>query len=62
VFPVRGTKRETLPPGLHISTYRHQATIAYVIDETRDQVSVLRIFGAGQDYESALREDDPDIN
>ena len=59
LFPERGTKRETLPSDLHITTYRHQATVAYVIDRTRDQVSILRIFRPGRDFESALSEDDP---
>ncbi len=59
LFPERGTKREALPPDLHISTYRRQATIAYVIDRARDQVSILRVFGAGQDYEAVLRQDGP---
>ncbi len=61
LFPERGTRRETLPPDLRISTYRHQATVAYVIDHTRDQVSILRAFGAGQDYEAILRKNDPDV-
>lgn len=56
MFPERGTQRDFLPSHLHITHYRRQATIAYIVDESRGQVAILRVFGAGQDFEKALRD------
>lgn len=57
LFPKRGATRDSFPPGVRISPFRHQAIIAYFIDEARDRIVVLRVFGAGQDYDAALRAD-----
>lgn len=52
--PARGVARDDIRPRLRLLAYRRQATIAYVADGTT--VTVLRVFGRGQDVLSALEE------
>ena len=58
-FPIRGTVREDVRPGLRITNYKKRAVIAFEADEQAGQVSILGLFYGGQDYE-ALLSDDPD--
>ncbi len=51
-FPLRGTKRDDVRPGLRISHYKKRTVIAFAVDEV--QVSIIGIFYGGQDYESLL--------
>jgi toxin ParE1/3/4 len=53
-FPLRGTMREEIRPGLRTVGYKKRVTIAF--DVTDGQVTVHGIFYGGQDFETALRE------
>jgi len=57
-FPLRGTPRNDLRPGVRITTYKRRATVAYTVAD--DQVLILAVFYGGQDYEAALSEN-PDV-
>ncbi|PUA29378.1 MAG: plasmid stabilization protein [Cellvibrio sp. 79] len=52
-FPLRGTKRDEIRPGLRLTNYRKQTVIAFVVDN--DQISITGIFYGGQDYISVLQ-------
>ena len=56
VFPLRGAPRDDIRPGLRVSNYRKRTLIAFDVDG--DTVSILGVFHGGQDFESALREDE----
>lgn len=56
-FPLRGTTRDDVRPGLRITNYKKRTVIAFEVDA--DQVSIIGVFYGGQDYESILQ-DDPD--
>lgn len=58
-FPMRGTRRDDVRPGLRITNYKKRTVIAFTIDA--DLVSILGVFYGGQDYESAFQFDDPKI-
>ena len=51
-FPLRGTLRNDIRPGLRITNYRKRTVIAFAVDAK--QVSILGIYFGGQDFESAL--------
>lgn len=57
VFPVRGTAREDVRPGLRITNYKKRIVIAFTVDESAKQVSVIGFFYGGQNYETLLHED-----
>jgi plasmid stabilization system protein ParE len=52
-FPLRGTVRDDIRPGLRITNYRKRTIIAFEVDAGR--VSIIGIFYGGQNYETALR-------
>lgn len=52
VAPERGTRRDDLRPGLRTAGFERRLTVAFVVNE---QVTILRIFYGGRDWESALR-------
>ena len=52
-FPLRGTLRNDIRPGLRITNYRKRTVIAFAVDAK--QVSILGIYYGGQDFESALQ-------
>jgi plasmid stabilization system protein ParE len=54
VFPLRGTRRDDVRPGLRITNYRKRAVIAFAVDE--NVVSIIGIFYGGQDYETMLQD------
>jgi plasmid stabilization system protein ParE len=54
-FPLRGTRRDDVRPGLRITNYKKRAVIAFAVDAYL--VSVIGIFYGGQDYETALQSD-----
>jgi len=58
-FPIRGTMREDVRPGLRITNYKKRTIIAFEADEQALLVSILGIFYGGQDYEAILS-DEPD--
>lgn len=53
IFPMRGTMRDDVRPGLRITHYRKRSVIAFAVDA--DQVSIIGVFYGGQNYESILR-------
>jgi plasmid stabilization system protein ParE len=53
-FPLRGTVREEIRPGLRTVGYKKRVTIAF--DVTESQVTVHGIFYGGQNFEIALRD------
>ena len=54
-FPMRGTQRDDIRPGLRVTNYKGRAVIALTVDA--DRVSILGVFYGGQDYETVLHED-----
>lgn len=58
VFPIRGTPREDIRPGLRTVAYKKRVIIAFNVDEHAKAIEILGVFYGGQDYESALV--DPD--
>ncbi len=57
ISPHRGAQRDDIRPGLRITHYKKRAVIAFAVKAT--QVTVLGVFYGGQDYETALQDDDP---
>jgi toxin ParE1/3/4 len=57
-FPLRGSKRDEVRPGLRIVGFRKRVTIAFHVTETT--VNILGIFYGGQDVEGALSDDASD--
>lgn len=55
-FPNRGNRREDIRPGLRVTNYRRRVAIAFHVEG--DQVNIIGIFYGGQDYESALLEEE----
>ena len=56
-FPIRGTMREDVRPGLRITSYKKRTVIAFEVDMQAEQVSILGLFYGGQDYEAYLQDD-----
>ena len=54
VFPLRGTRRDDLFPGLRVTNFRGSAVIAFSVDPDDESVSILGVFYGGQNYEAAL--------
>ncbi|MDB5777496.1 MAG: plasmid stabilization system [Herbaspirillum sp.] len=54
-FPHRGTCRDDIRPGLHITNYKTRTVIAFAVDS--DLVSIIGVFYGGQDYETVLQSD-----
>ncbi len=57
-YPLRGTQRDDLRPGLRITNYKGRTLIAF--DVNAQQVSIIGLFYGGQDYETALQDDAED--
>ena len=51
-FPIRGTRRDEVRPGLRITNYKKRTVIAFAVDT--DVVSIVGIFYGGQDYQTIL--------
>jgi len=51
-FPDRCVHRDDLRPGLRIATFKKRVVIAFAV--RNKTVSIVRIFYAGQNYETAL--------
>jgi toxin ParE1/3/4 len=54
-YPLRGTPRDDLRPGLRITNYKGRTLIAF--DVNAQQVSIIGLFYGGQDYETTLQID-----
>lgn len=55
-FPNRGNRREDICPGLRVTSYRKRVAIAFDVEE--DRVNIIGVFYGGQDYESALSDEE----
>ena len=58
IFPLRGTARDDVSPGLRVTNYKKRAVIAFAVE--KDIVYIVGIFYGGQDYESRLSEESGD--
>jgi plasmid stabilization system protein ParE len=54
-FPLRGSPRDDILPGLRTLGFRKRVTIAFVVEAA--EVSILGVFYGGQDFETLLRDD-----
>lgn len=54
IFPLRGTMRGDIRPGLRITHYKERAVIAFSVDA--EQVAIIGIFYGGQDHETLLQD------
>ena len=54
-FPLRGTARDDIRPGLRITGYQKRVVIAFEVGT--DRVNIIGIFYGGQDYETALQDE-----
>lgn len=54
-FPLRGTRRDDVRPGLRITSYRKRVVVAFAVDA--DQVQIIGIFYGGQNYEAILQDE-----
>lgn len=52
-LPHQGTKRDEIRPGLRTLGFRRRVTIAFTVNAAA--VTILGIFYGGQDYETALQ-------
>lgn len=59
-FPLRGTRRDDIRPGLRITNYKKRAVIAFTVEA--DRVSIIGVYYGGQNYEQVLRWDDEGVN
>jgi toxin ParE1/3/4 len=53
-FPLRGTRRDDLLPGLRVIGFERRATVAFAVTETA--ILIEGILYAGQDFERIFRE------
>lgn len=53
-FPLRGTQRDDLLPGLRVTGFERRVTIAFTV--TADAVLIEGIFYGGQDFEATFRD------
>jgi len=51
-YPLRGTKRDDIRPGLRITHYKKRAVIAFSVDQ--ETVSIIGIFYGGRNHEGLL--------
>ena len=57
-FPLRGTARDDVRPGLRITNYKKRTIIAFDVDSEARLVSVFGVYHGGQDYEALLQDVD----
>jgi plasmid stabilization system protein ParE len=53
-FPLGGTRRDDLMPGLRITNYHSRSVIAYTVNTEARTISIVGVFYGGQDYEGRL--------
>jgi toxin ParE1/3/4 len=53
-FPLRGTQRDDLLPGLRVTGFERRVTVAFVV--TADAVLIEGIFYGGRDFETVFRD------
>lgn len=57
-MPLIGRPRPDIRPNLRLMSYRRRAMIAYAVEA--GLVTIIGVFYGGQDFETLLRQDDPD--
>jgi toxin ParE1/3/4 len=55
-FPLRGTKRDDLLPGLRVTGFERRVSIAFVV--TAEAVLIEGIFYGGRDFETLFRDEE----
>ena len=55
-FPLRGTPRDDIRPGLRTTSYKRRTEIAYTAED--EKVSIIGVFHGGRDYEAELQPED----
>ena len=55
-FPLRGTARDDVRPGLRITNYKKKIVVAFEADTHAGQLSILGLFYGGQDCEMLLQD------
>jgi toxin ParE1/3/4 len=58
IFPMRGTTRHDLLPGLRVTGFERRVTIAFVVTDAA--VLIEGIFYGGRDFETTFRDRDKD--
>lgn len=53
-FPLRGTQRDDIRPGLRVFGFRRRVSIAFEVKD--DVVTILGVFYGGRSFESVLQE------
>jgi toxin ParE1/3/4 len=53
-FPLRGTQRDDLLPGLRVTGFERRVTIAFIVPA--DAVLIEGIFHGGRDFEAEFRD------
>ena len=56
-FPIRGTPRGDVRPGLRITNDKKRTVIAFEADLETGLVSIIGLFHGGQDFETILRDE-----
>jgi len=54
-FPLRGTCRDDIRPGLRVTNYKKRVAVAFCVDA--ETVSIIGVFYGGKDYEVVLKSD-----
>ena len=54
-YPLRGTARDDVRPGLRITNYKKRMVVAFAVDTHAGRVSIIGLFYGGQDYEMILQ-------
>lgn len=57
LLPHRGVPRDDIRLGLRVTHHKGRTMIAYAVDDSARQVSIVGVFYGGQDYEVALTSD-----
>jgi len=55
-FPLRGSARDDVRPGLRITNYKKRVIVAFRVDAAAGQVSIIGLFYGGQDFAMILQE------
>ena len=56
-FPLRGTLRDDIRPGLRITNFKKRIVIAFTVDTQAREVSIIGLFYGGQDHQAILQDD-----
>jgi plasmid stabilization system protein ParE len=50
VFPKRGSVHNEVRPGLHVIGFERRVSIAFVVEDDAQEVTILRILYGGQEF------------